>query len=111
LITATYRTWSSTSLNQSGRFNTPRLAPIRRTDNPIALHHIQNARRASVPQPQMPLQRGSRRFPHLQHHAHGFLVHGILVARRHLAFARALFIRRRRNQVRLVVPRRGLALP
>ena len=34
----------------------PRLAAIRRADDPIAMHHIENARGAAISQPKPPLQ-------------------------------------------------------
>ena len=44
-----------------------RLAAVRRADDAVALHHIENARGAAVAQAQVPLQRGGGSLAHLQH--------------------------------------------
>src|SRR5581483_6840410 len=57
-----------------------RLAAVGWPDDAFALHHVQDACRAAVAQAQPPLQRGSGRLAHLQHHAYRVLIHGILGA-------------------------------
>src|ERR1700722_18398951 len=54
-----------------------RTAAVGRADDPVALHHVENARRAPIAQAQAPLQRGRRGLAHVAHHAHGILIQGI----------------------------------
>jgi hypothetical protein len=71
----------STSRSQSDRFeHFPRLAAIRRADDAVLVHHIQNARGATLAQTQPALQYGCRCLIHVEEHAKRFLVHRILFA-------------------------------
>src|ERR1035437_1714224 len=88
-----------------------RLAAVRRTDDAVALHAIQNARGAPVAQAQMALQGRGRGLSHLQHQAHGVLVLRVLVLVGRLAVGGVVAFVRRRDQETLVVFGLGLNLP
>src|SRR5579859_7666222 len=51
-----------------------RTRPIRRAHNAILLHQINQVRRAAIPNPQSPLQCGSRSAPHLAADPHRILI-------------------------------------
>src|SRR6516225_9184624 len=80
-----------------------RLAAVRRPDDSVTLHHIEDARGAAVAQSQMTLQRGSGRLAHLQDQPHGLFVQGILLFAGNIAFHGAFLFAGRRDEERLVV--------
>src|SRR5512143_1608229 len=84
-----------------------RTAAVGWSDDSVALHHVENSRRASITEAQAALQRGCGRLAHLAHHADRLLVQGIFHAVDFPGFA-LFVVRRRRDQERLVVLRLGL---
>src|ERR1039458_246723 len=88
-----------------------RLAAVGRADDAVALHHVQNARRPAVTQPQMALQGGGGSLAHLQYEAHGLFVHGVLRRVGGFSIHRDVLVARRGDEERLVVLRRRLLLP
>src|ERR1700682_3737763 len=48
-----------------------RFAAVRWTDYTLALHHVEDSRRAPVTQAQSALERGGGRLAHFQHHSDG----------------------------------------
>src|SRR5260370_25807137 len=88
-----------------------RLAAVRRTDDTVALHAIQNARRTPVAQAKMPLQGRRRSLSHLEHETHGVFVLRVLLLVGKLALGRSVAFVGRRDQEALVVFRLVLSLP
>src|SRR5581483_7269489 len=87
------------------------LAAVRRPDDAVAVHHVENSGGAAIAQPQPPLEGGGGRFAHFQYDPERFLIHRVLLARIQLLGFDFAFFARRGNQVGLVIFRLGLGFP
>src|SRR6516225_2698271 len=70
-----------------------RFAPVGRADDAVALHHVEDTRRAAVAQTEVALQCRGRRFAHLQHEAQGVFVRWVLLVIDALAVRTFVFTR------------------